>query len=183
MIKLELDKRELTAIEMALKERPAQASRALVRAINKTLTWAGSQGLRAIAQANAIPLGSLRGGRNKGRRGRSRIFPAKRNYVSGLLWLGTGPIKASYLKPLRQQPLGAMAGKHFFKGSFVAKMPTGHIGIFGRKGASRLPLREEYVRLTAAEKALDGVHRNLSQRLETVFAQEFNYEVNVRGRA
>ena len=181
MISLELDQREFDSIQSALEQRPAQASRALVRAINKTLTWAGSQGLRAMAQENNIPLKVLRGGRAKGRRGRSRIFQAKQTYVSGLLWLGTGPIKAGYLPPLRQQPLGAMAGKHFFKGSFVTKMPTGHIGIFSRKGASRLPLREEYVRLSAAEKALDGVQRGLATRLETTFAQEFNYEVNVRG--
>jgi len=172
---LELDPRELASIQVALNERPEQAGRALVRAINKTLTWAVSQGLRAIASANDVPLKALRGRR----RGRKRNA-SRRNQV-GTAWFGILPVRASDVGTPRQSRLGARAGKHFFSGAFVATMPSGHIGIFKRRTQSRLPIIEQVVRLQSAETAIDGVARQTSTRLETVFAQEFNFEVNVKG--
>jgi hypothetical protein len=147
-----------------------------VRAINKTLTWAVSHGLRAIASANDVPLKALRGRR----RGRKRN--ASRRNLTGQAWFGTLPVLASDVGKPRQTRLGARAGKHAFPGAFVATMPSGHIGIFKRRSASRLPIVEQVVQLSAAESAIEGVARQTSTRLETVFAQEFNYEVNVRGQ-
>jgi hypothetical protein len=177
MLALELDPRELASIQTALDERPAQAGRALVRAINKTLTWAVSQGLRAIARENDIPLKALRGRR----RGRKRN--ASRRRLTGTAWFGTLPVRASDVGAPRQTRAGARAGKHFFDRAFVARVTSGHIGIFKRAGHSRLPILEQVVRLQAADKAIEGVARALPARLETTFAQEFNFEVNVRGQA
>lgn len=183
MIKLEIDAREMAAIQTELTARPHQASVALVRAINKTLNWARSQGLRSIAAEHGIPLKTLRGNKSERRRGRGIVRSAIRTNITGWVWFGTRPIKASYLGTLRQQPLGAMAGKHSFPGGFVATMPTGHIGIFRRSGRSRLPIQEEVVRLEATQQALASVMAGVADRLQKTFLQELNYEVNVRGQA
>jgi hypothetical protein len=176
MIALEIDPRGLAAVEAALVARPAQATRALVRAINKTLSWATSQGQRAIAAKHNIPLKALRARR------RTAVARATSKHLSGRAWFGTAPIKAAYLGTPRQTKAGARVGRLAFAGAFVAPMPSGHVGIFRRLGTSRLPIVEEEVRLTAAEQALSGVKSQLAERLQTVFFQEMNYETNVKRR-
>lgn len=180
---LEIDPRELADIRAALDERPEMARRALVRTINKVLASAVSQGLRAIAAADAIPLKVLRGSKAKGRRGRGIVRRAVRGNLTGIAWFGTNPIKAGYLGTPRRTAGGARVGQHVFPGSFVATMPSGHVGIFHRAGRARLPIVEEVVRLTAAPQAIDGIKRRIPERLAVVFNQEMNYELNVRGRA
>lgn len=72
---------------------------------------------------------------------RFRVRTKKREQ-SGLVWVGANMIKATYLGDLSQDSYGAYAGQYIFKGSFVAKMKSGHAGIFKRKGTSRLPIQE-----------------------------------------
>lgn len=176
MLTLEIDPRELASIQGAIAARPEMAARALVRAINKTITWAVSQGLRAIAKQHDIPLKALTGRR----RGRTRR--ASRRNMTGIAWFGTLPVRASDVGTPRQNRLGARAGSHFFPGAFVATMHSGHIGIFKRAGYSRLPIKEQVVRLSAASQAIDGVKNDVANRLEITFAQEMNFE-QLRGQA
>lgn len=175
-IALEIDPREFASVEAALKSRPAQATRALVRAINKTLTWAVSQGLRAIARQHEVPLKALRGRR------RGSVRRASRVSLTGTAWFGTRPIRASALGTPRQTRLGARAGSHFFAKAFVATMPSGHLGIFKRRDRSRLPIVEQTVHLSAAKTALDPVQAGLADRLQKTFLQELNFEI-FRGNA
>jgi hypothetical protein len=147
------------------------------RAINKTLSWAISQGLRAIARESDVPLSVLR------RRRRGKLHRAFRRELSGAAWFGVLPVRAGDVGKPRQSRLGARVGKHFFDKAFVATMSTGHTGVFLRQRASRLPIKEQGVYLTPAVRALEGVRDQLADRFQTTFAQEFNYEVNVRGQA
>jgi hypothetical protein len=174
---IEFDAREFATVDKALRERPEQAERALVRTINKTLNWARTQGLRALARAHDIPIKALRSRR------RGRVFRVSRvGLANGAVWFGTLPVRAAYVGTPRQTRLGARAGRHSFPGAFVARMPSGHIGIFKRADRSRLPIIEQVVELAQADTALDGLQRDLPGRLVTTFNQEFNYEVNVRGQ-
>lgn len=112
------------------------------------------------------------------------------------------PIKASKLGTPRQTSLGAKVGSRVFEGAFVTGVHTGvassyrrlgesvpaglagrmHIGIFKRVGRSRLPIKEEHVYLSASQNTLQRIAGQVPGRLRTVFRQELNYEVNVRGR-
>lgn len=175
MIKIEIDARDLEDVRKSLLQYPEATGRALPRAINKTLSWANSQGLRAIAQKHEVPLKTLRGRR------RSKVIKASRSRLSGLAWFGTAPLRASYLGTPRQTRQGARAGTRFFPGAFVATMPSGHVGIFKRQDRARLPIVEQVVRLDAADKALAPVEAGIAARLQTTFTQEMNYELNVRG--
>jgi len=167
---LEIDPREFAAVEAALTARPEQARRALGRAINKTLSWALSQGLRAIARDSDVPLKVLR------RRRRGSLHRATVRELSGVAWFGIRPIAAGYLGTPRQTRAGARVGSHFFDKAFVATMPTGHVGIFRRQRRSRLPIKEEVVYLTPARHAIDGVKAQLADRLSMTFTQEMNFE-------
>lgn len=86
----------------------------------------------------------------------------------------------SNLGRLTQGPTGARAGKHFFKGAFVATMPSGFVGIFrrsnrgGRRGDPDLKrIDVEHVDLPSAQSiittherpALDYFRRDLERRL------------------
>lgn len=91
----------------------------------------------------------------------------------------------SNLGRLTQGPTGARAGKHFFKGAFVATMPSGFVGIFrrsnrgGRRGDPDLKrIDVEHVDLPSAQSiiasherpALDYFRRDLERRLQGALA-------------
>jgi hypothetical protein len=175
VITIEVDPRKQAAIQAALNAEPIMAVRALVRTVNKVLNSVRSQGLRAIARAHDMPLASLR------RRRRAAVVKASRTDLSGLAWFGTVPVKAGYLGKPRQSRLGARVGQHRFDGAFVATLPSGHIGIFRRRGQSRLPIVEQTVQLSAARTALAPIEAGLGDQVEKVFQQEMNYE-RLRGK-
>lgn len=176
MIAIELNPRDLASIEAELVARPSQAERALARAINKTLNWARTQGLRAIAAEHRVPLAVLR------RRRRTAVLKATRRALSGTLWFGTAPIRAAYLGTPRQTRAGARVAGRLFEGAFVTRLPSGHVGVFRRVAKSRLPIIEQTVALSAARRALEPVETQIVERLQTVFAQELNYETTVKGK-
>lgn len=91
----------------------------------------------------------------------------------------------SNLGRLTQGPTGARAGKHFFKGAFVATMPSGFVGIFrrsnrgGRRGDPNLKrIDVEHVDLPSAQSiiatherpAMDYFRRDLERRLQGALA-------------
>lgn len=202
---IRVEAENLEGVQTALLFHGHKAHVALRRAINKTGGWARSHGSRAIAQENGLPLSVLRGKRDaSGKRQGARValYPASGEDLSALVWFGLAPIKASKLGTLRQTPLGAKVGSRLFEGAFVAgvhagvgsafrrlgeNVPSGlggriHTGIFMRRGSSRLPIDEQYVYLSASTNALRRIAAQVPIRMRTVFRQELNYELNVRGR-
>ena len=65
-------------------------------------------------------------------RTRKTLSTVKRRRPFATLWLGGNTIAAKYGGRLYQTEKGAGAGKHFFKGSFIATMKTGYRSIFHR---------------------------------------------------
>lgn len=165
-----------------LAAKPAQVERAERRAVNKTLKWAGGFVARTLSHINRIPLKTLTRGGGTSQGVRVRFNLAKGFENSGSAWIGSNPVKASYVGKLRQLKKGARAGRHFFERAFVASMSTGHVGIFKRRGQSRLGIVEQVVPITAAEQATAAAQRFIPGRLTRILSQEINFEVNVRGR-
>jgi len=64
---------------------------------------------------------------------------------TGLVWLGYNPVKASYLGQLKQEDWGARARSYLFPGSFLARLWTGHLGIFRREGARRAMKKGNFI--------------------------------------
>jgi len=167
-----------------LKSLPAQVNRAQRRSIIKTLKWGGSFVARTVAIQTGIPLKLLTKGGGKRDGVRVRYSFPKLKEIKGTAWIGGSPIKAAYVGKLKQREdeAGARAGKYFFKGGFIARMKSGHTGIFKRVGKHRLPLREETVSLQGVVPTVRAVQRFIPARYDKVFDQEFNFELNVRGR-
>lgn len=63
---------------------------------------------------------------------------------TGVVWAGYNPIKSAYVGKLKQEDWGASAGSYLFPGGFVAKMQSGHVGIFKREGPPRMMTRGRY---------------------------------------
>lgn len=61
-----------------------------------------------------------------------------------LVWIGYNPVKAGYLGQLKQADWGASARSYLFPGSFMARMTSGHVGIFKREGPKRLMSRGRF---------------------------------------
>jgi len=75
----------------------------------------------------------------------------------GIVFLGFNPVKAAYAGKLKQQEAGAMAGQYYFEKGFVAKMHSGHVSIFKRKGKKRFPLVEQMIQLPKAQAITEQV--------------------------
>lgn len=173
MIAVRVSADELYAVQRTLNATNAQIDRAAVRSVNKTLSWIGSQGRRDLSAKHDLPLKTLRG--------RVRLGKARGGDPSGSAWFGVRPIKAVHAGRPLQSIGGAKVRGHFFPGSFVARMPTGHLGIFKRRGPARLPIDEQMIYLHESQSILDGIAQHAPDRLRSIYVQELNYELNVRG--
>lgn len=167
-------------VQGALSATPEKVRKAEVRALKKIGQYAGSQVARGIAAAERIPLRTLTRGR-AGKAGRLRVrVPETTAALKAQVWIGTNPVKASYLGKPRQTKAGARAGQHAFPGAFVATMKSGHVGIFKRAHGSR-KLDEQVIRLQSAQSVVDKVLGPLPERHYALLMQELNYELRVRG--
>lgn len=182
----------------AVRDAERGTHRAQQRALRKTAQWAGRQSARELARANRIPLRVLQRRpweRRTGRAGRMRwtIEDDRAN-----VWLGTLPVRAAYIGTLKQQKRGARAGRHTFRGAFVASMPATrsgnrHRGIFkraerlsarsrgwtsGRPRSSprNLPIREQRVHLENAAQVEASVGAQLPARHRELLRQESRFE-------
>ncbi len=154
-----------------------QINTASRRAVSKVIDFSATQIGRRIAADEMVPVRTLMSG-GSAKRGQ-RIFKnkPKPGSTGGSVWVGYNPIRASYLGALAQQRSGARAGRHFFPGSFVATMPSGHRSVFIRKGKSSLPIREQSHALSSAHPVVDEVQAKAHQRLIDILQHEIEYEV------
>lgn len=156
--------------------------RALPRQIDAAKRRAVSKVTRAIPGAAARMLAPVLGVAQKHIRGR---LAAKVTNGEGVAWFGLNPLGVTQrgFGNLRQDKAGARAGRLAFKGAFVATMPSGHVAVFRRKGAARLPIATETIPMdTPATRAIVVAQARLAkERLAKVFGQELNYETRVKG--
>lgn len=160
-----------------------QLERATLRAVRKVARSSATQASREIAAAHDLPVSLLR--RRGQRWTRVHIKQERADGDAGpsaLVWIGTNPIKAGYLGALRQRKDGARVRRHFFAGAFVSRMQNGHRGIFIRREKTRLPIDEQTVTLDRAAGIVRKLQGAIPSRLSSVFKQELNYELNVRGK-
>lgn len=171
MILVRVEREELYNVQRTLNATNAQVERAGTRAMNKTLRWIGSQAKHQIAQQHDIPLKSLKG--------RVRLAKAKPGKARAIAWFGVSDMRAIFAGA-KQNARGVHARGHFFQSAFIAT-PYGHLNVFKRKGRERFPIIVQKIPLDKAESILSEITTRVPDRLRTIYAQEINYEVNVRG--
>lgn len=189
-ISLNIASDNIDDIVRQLEQMAPAARRALVRTVRRVTQSAGTQAARDIAKRSRIPVKALTvgGASGRGKRIFTRVPPPgdprgdRATDPSASIWVGYNPMQSAYIGALRQLKRGARAGRHYFEGSFLATMQSGHRGVFYRTDDSRLPIEEEAVPITVSEDVMRKIEQQARSRLRSVLISELNYELNVRGR-
>lgn len=143
--------------------------RAAIRALNKTARWSRFHIATEVANELEIKIGLIREG--------LRIVPAKASRPEFVVGLNpkSGVITSSKLGRPVQNRNGVRIGKRQFDHRFIATMPTGHRGVFKRKGEERLPIYE--LRIVATGKIRDAMDDLSQGRVMQHFTLVFNREL------
>jgi hypothetical protein len=192
MIETQVNPRQVARILESFSELPNQVIRAKRRAIKITTRQVSKDVKRGIATANRITQKLL--GPPPGGRGRVRTPVIKPEL--GIVWVGYNDMAFVYMgKPRNRFPNGVDFRGVNYPHAFVARMQSGHVGVFERQPPlthwsrnrkhtwqPNLPIRELAVPLNGVAEAVVQARRIESggERLEVNFARELNYEVNVR---
>jgi len=98
-----------------------------------------------------------------------------RDGSGAVLWFGLNPISMVHLGP-RVSGSGIKAGQHFRDKAFIAKMPSGAIGVYKRKSKARLPLVKQQVSI---RRQAERIVRALAERqLEADYLKTLEQELN-----
>lgn len=155
------------AVSEFINELPPKIKRAQYQSISEATEWAKIQlQNRMIADTGF----------------RERVFKTfrvkkKRQRWAGYVWLGYNEVKAGYIGPLTQQAGGASVAGHYFEGGFIAKMRSGHRGIFkraeiteGYRGRLRQPIVHQSVEIRGAQELMATLAQETEQVLYNNFA-------------
>ena len=158
-------------VSVSLQATEAQLKLAAVRSLNKTARWLRTRVSRDTAENLNINVGLVRKS--------LALVRAKRGSIHAGVGMRRrqGAINAINLGAARQNARGVRVARRQYDHAFLATMPTGHRGIFRRKGGTRLPIREVQVVITGR---MASVMENLSdgpalQQFDKVFQRELNF--------
>lgn len=116
-------------------------------------------------------------------------LPGTKVEISDLQWTEriSGKGMALVRFPYMQTALGARvrvnarSGFKLLKGSFTLRLRSGHVGIFRREGAARLPIKELWTtRISDSMSdpgAVDGIGTKAMEKLQTAFARGLEREL------
>lgn len=145
-----------------------QVRLAAVRALNKTALWLKLQAAKEISEEKQIKLTVIRK--------KLRIVKARAGSLEVLIKANLYAVKAHLLGNMKQTRTGTKVGKHQFIGAFIATMPTGHRGIFNRKGRTALPIQE--VKLPLEPEASKIIEELVIHEVEEVFEKFLRRELD-----
>lgn len=152
MLKVVIDDRDMRRFVATM---PKAGKRAQSRALNKAIRQARTVGAREISARRNVKVGRAKG--------EMRLQMARPGRPQAAVVASGSPIRAIEVKGRKTQTkLGVTAkigqkGRHLFKGAFIAKMASGHVGIFRRKNKGRLPIIEMTLPSVAATMVNEGV--------------------------
>jgi hypothetical protein len=162
-----------------------RAARYASQAVSTTTRDTAAAGRKYAREKSGIGF-AQKGPSGKSGTGPLRFFwSSSRQQATGSVWAGLNPLSLKYFQPFtpramdpeaQQKLSGSYAGKQrfFFSGAFVARMPTGHLGIYKRKGKKRFPIEEQRVSTKAV--GLGGISAHMeafaSARLEREMARQ-----------
>lgn len=156
-----------------------QVDRASIAAVNGVLAEYKGVLAKAIAVAEAVPLKALLRGGTHGKGKRVYTTKAKSGKPVASIWIGYNPVHAAYLGRLAQNKQGARAGQHFFPGSFIATMRSGHRSVFHRVSSDKKSrIKEDAHELLRAEGVVAGERARMSARLADLFSDRLDQELS-----
>lgn len=149
---------------------------ATLSAINKTGAKIRTQVVRQVAADSRVP--------QKFVRRRIRLLRANRRQHSptAVIDVWSMPILAWKLGKTRRYPGGIKARQFRFPNAFVARMRSGHIGIFKRKGEKHLPIKEQTVSLINAQRTAEHLVQRIGLReFPRIFTADLRWRLRRKG--
>lgn len=158
-----------------------QGSKRITRALTRALAKAGTDAIRQLKSTS-----------NKTVRQRKRFkvarvnkalpvyYPQNKSDISRLVWrmdVSGAPVPLAEF-PYRQTRKGVSVavntGKRVMvKGAFVARMKSGHVGIYHRRGKARLPIDEAFTTRVSDVFNDSGMIPELQAKTNAVFRNSF----------
>jgi hypothetical protein len=135
MIEIKIDDRQLRQLERALAQVPRALPRVMQRSLTRAATQARTMTSRFLSKQTKLKVGVVR----------SQINLDKASYTkwSSGIQISRRRIRLYDLKA-KQVRRGvsyvAQGGRRTVGGAFIARMQTGHTGVFKRRMAARLPI-------------------------------------------
>lgn len=145
MIAINVSTNARAAIDnVALDQR--EVRRVIVRALNRTADGVRTDAFRKIRETYNVTNKALRG--NDRRAGAIAIRRANDNHLIAVVTASGNPLPLSGFAP-RETRKGVSISvrkgvRKVLAGSFIARMKSGHVGVFMRRAAKRLPIDEKY---------------------------------------
>jgi len=135
--------RQLNAIKKGLQEIPRQMPRLMSRGVNTTTRRTKTNVGREIRQAVPLKASAVNARIEMALATRSANPEAKITVKSGDVPLIA--LRASQTKKGVTYKTQKAGSRQLEPGAFIATMPSGHRGVFKRKGTARLPIRELFL--------------------------------------
>lgn len=162
---------DLNAWPEALQATEDDLNKAVVRALNKTVRWARTQVARDTAAALSVNVTPIKNS--------LMVNPAKRTKLEATLRLParSSVIKVAAMGSPKQNSKGVRVGKRQFDHAFMATMPTGHQGVFRRRGKTRLPIQEVQLVITGKmREVIDDLYDgHVRHQFEKLLERELRY--------
>lgn len=192
---IQLDTSEVDEFNRAM---PREIYNATRSAIRTTSTLASKLLSEKLSEATGIKSSLFRKNTtDQNAKPRVQVFISK-DMQSSKIWLGYRPLSPIMVGKLRQEKTGAGAGRTYFsRGGFVAKMQSGHVGIFQRIGGRRvtreaadghrinseLPIKEQFINVPAVNGIMNQVREAAQEELQTRFSNKLRGYIERRESA
>jgi len=186
-LEIDLDD-ELAELEAQLLVSISQIQQAVTRTLKKTAKWLETHSKRELGVALSVPQRVLSTRYYKS-------FSIKGGNRTVGVWFGLNPIRLSSIGTAKQNDIGVKVGRHFYEGAFIAKMASGHEGVFKRSAKSHpdnkrvkrkdgqwseLPIEEQSFEIDEiAEPILERYHNRAEARFKQILKQEINFALNI----
>jgi hypothetical protein len=176
-----IDPQQLASIEAQLQGLPRGLKQAMAMAINKTTRSARTKVTRAISSRISLTQTELR---------RRNIFmhlanydrlQAELNIRGGHIPLGRFRPHPAKMSPRAQRRVAGTSveiyrgGRETIEHAFTAQMASGHLGVFIRRGAARLPVDER--RGPSIPEAVQDIDELSKNAVESEMSQDLNKNV------
>ena len=142
-----------------------------ISALNKTSSQFRNVLSRDVAKLSRVKVGIIKG--------KTKLYRASRRQKEAHVFVNLTGVKAAKLNP-KQNKRGVRAGRHSFKGSFIAKVTSGYVGVFKRKSGSAYPIKA--ITIEVGDELMKSGDRLMSTFVIRKYQDTFRNEMSFRLR-
>jgi hypothetical protein len=182
VVSVQVNRRQMRELERMLSAVPKRITTVVVQASNKTGITIRAKLARFVGRVLGLKVSTVK---------RYQVFLDKATKRRPVAHVGATnwPTKVGYLRPKqlkRGVKYGGPGGRKLIEGAFIATMwnymsdglrQRGHVGVFKRRTAARLPIDEQYGR--SAGGILQPKEKEIEAETATVFEKNLSTQVQL----